>query len=237
MTLTPIASGSGANVALLSTRSGNILIDCGLPLRTLQMKVDLTSIDLICLTHEHADHSAGIRQVARTFNIPVMMSAGTFDSIAWGFTPRVGYTVGRMSELQIKSIRVSHDARDPRGFVFTDSDGDRAAYFVDLGEVPAEFGAILDGVRTLLIESNHDEDMIMAGPHHPKVKERCMGPLGHLSNNQVADFIAYEMPASVERLILGHVSKISNDPHLAYAVAKRAVERRGLNCSVEVACQ
>lgn len=233
MTLTPIASGSGANVALLSTSSGNILIDCGLPLRTVQTKVDLTSIELICLTHEHADHSSGIRQVARTFNIPVMMSAGTFDAIAWGFTPRVGCTSG----VGIKSIRVCHDARDPRGFVFTDSDSDRAAYFVDLGEIPDGFGAILDGVRTLLIESNHDEDMLMAGPHHPKVKERCMGPLGHLSNNQVADFIACEMPASVGRLILGHVSKVANDPKLAYVTAKRAVDRRGLKCSVEVACQ
>lgn len=235
MKLTPIASGSGANVALLSTSSGNILIDCGLPLRTLQTKVDLTSIDLICLTHEHSDHSAGIRQVARTFNIPVLMSAGTFDAIPWGFVPLVEEVVPTC--YQIKMPRVSHDARDPRGFVFTDFDGDRAAYFVDLGEIPADFGVILDGVRTLLIESNHDEDMLMAGPHHPKVKERCLGPLGHLSNEQVADFIAYEMPASVERLILGHVSKVANDPKLAYATAKRAVEWRGLRCSVEVACQ
>ena len=235
--LAPIASGSKANAALVSTRQTRILADCGLPSRRLYPLLSPhcspAEIDAVVLTHEHADHSAGIQSYAREFNVPVFMSPGTFDAIPWNFLPKVAEsTVG---DVIIYSVKVSHDAADPRGFVFISEDGDIAAYFVDLGIIPDDFARQISGVRQLLIESNHDEDMLIAGPHHPKVKERCLGPLGHLSNSQVADFIAHDMPDSIERLILGHVSGVANDPQLAYASAKRAVDRRGLKCTVEVA--
>ena len=235
--LTPIASGSNANVALISTQHTRILVDCGLPSRRLYSRLSPhcspAEIDAVVLTHEHADHSAGIQSFAREFNVPVFMPPGTFDAIPWNFLPKVAEpTVG---DVIIYSVKVSHDAADPRGFVFIDDEGDIAAYFVDLGIIPDDFPRQISGVRQLLIESNHDEDMLRVGPHHPKVKERCLGPLGHLSNSQVADFIAHDMPDSIERLILGHVSGVANDPQLAYASAKRAVDRRGLKCTVEVA--
>lgn len=238
MTIHPISSGSDANVALITAGSTNILADCGMPVKRLYSRLSphCSPMDIaaVCLTHEHGDHSAGIRQFARDFNVPVLMSAGTFGAIPWGFTPKIAEL--EIGDIVVNMYRVSHDAADPRGFVFISRDGDIAAYFVDLGVIPDDFGRSLSGVRTLYIESNHDEDMLNAGPYHPSVKQRCLGPRGHLSNAQIAEFIAHEMPASVERLILGHVSKVSNDPQLAYASAKRAILRRGLNCTVEVAC-
>ena len=234
----PLVSGSKANAVFVSTDRTRLLVDCGLPSRRLYPLLSPhcspAEIDAVVLTHEHADHSAGIQSFAREFNAPVFMSPGTFDAIPWNFLPKVAEsTVG---DIIIYSVKVSHDAADPRGFVFISEDGDIVAYFVDLGVFPDDFVKQICGVRQLMLESNHDEEMLLAGPHHPKVKERCLGPLGHLSNNQVADFIAHDMPDNVERLILGHISGVANDPKLAYAVAKRAVDRRGLKCSVEVAC-
>lgn len=234
----PIASGSNANVALVYTRRTRILVDCGLPVRRLYSQLNPhcspAEIDAVVLTHEHADHSAGIQSFAKEFNVPVFMSPGTFDRIPWSFLPKTAEST--IGDIIVYPIKVSHDAADPRGFVFISEDGDIAAYFVDMGVLPDDFARQISGVRELLIESNHDEDMLAAGPHHPKVKERCLGPLGHLSNSQVADFIAHDLPADTERLILGHISRVANDPKLAYATAKRAVDRRGLKCSVEVAC-
>lgn len=233
----PIASGSDANVALVSTDRTKILVDCGLPAKRLYSRLapicSPMEIDAVVLTHEHNDHAAGIRSFAKEFNVPVLMSAGTFDAIPWGFLPRVAGK--EIDDIIVYPVKVSHDAADPRGFVFISGDGDIAAYFVDMGEIPENFSRHISGVRELLIESNHDEDMLSAGPHHPKVKERCLGHRGHLSNRQVADAIAHDLPPTVERLILGHISGVANDPRLAYAMAHRAVQRRGLKCTVEVA--
>ena len=235
----PIASGSGANAVIVRTSSTCLLVDCGLPQKELMPRlrnagISIMEVDAILLTHEHADHSKSIASVSKTFNIPVLMSADTFRAVTWSHIPKDcdSATIG---DINVEMVRIPHDAADPKAFILQSLAGDLAAYVVDLGHVTDELVTALDGVRTLMIEANHDEDMLAAGPHHPRVKERCMGPNGHLSNAQVAEFLRDRAPNSIERLILGHISHVANDPHLALLTAIRACLNRGLAAKVEVA--
>lgn len=238
--LTVLASGSGANAVVAASEKTAILLDCGLPAKSLYRALaahgfDPGQIDAICLTHEHSDHSAGIRAFAKEFNVPVYMSAGTFSKIAWGFTPLI-LASSFVGDLSVRMFQVSHDAAEPVGFIVASEDGDQAGYLVDAGYLTVGIAEALEGCRELLIESNHDIDMLAAGPHHSSVKARVAGPLGHLSNEQVAEFIVEEFPLSVRRLILGHVSSTANTPGLAYAVAKQALNRsHAVNVALEVA--
>lgn len=228
--LTVLASSSGANAVVASTGRTHVLLDCGLPTKQLytaliQNGFDPAQIDAVIVSHEHQDHTAGLRSFVKQFNVPVLMSHATFAAIPWGFVPKTtGPVIG---DLTVWLRPVSHDAALPCGIVLRDRDGDTAGYFVDLGEIPADMPSWIDGCRTLLIESNHDTEVLMAGPHHPSVKARVAGPLGHLSNDQVARFIEDGMPAGVERLILGHLSKQANTPQLAAAAAMKALQRSG----------
>lgn len=237
--LTVLVSGSAANAVVAASKKTAILLDCGLPAKSLYSALAHRGffpeqIDAICLTHAHADHSAGIRAFAKEFNVPVLMTAGTFRQIAWGFVPLTCPV--DIGDLSIHHFEVSHDAEEPVGFVLeTRHDGDRAGYLVDTGYIEPHYRPYLLGCRELLIESNHDTDMLAAGPYHPSVKARVSGPLGHLSNEQVAEFIKHEMPRSVKRLILGHISSTANTPGLAMAVAARAVKRAGLQLNLEAA--
>ena len=237
ITLTVLASSSGANAVLATTGRTTVLLDCGLPAQKLYEALtakgyDPAQIDAVIVTHEHQDHTAGLRAFVKQFNVPVLMSRATFAAIPWGFVPvTTGPIIG---DLSVWLRPVSHDAALPCGIVLRDREGDKAGYFVDLGIIPEDMPQWVEGCRTLLIESNHDADMLAAGPHHPKVKERVAGPLGHLSNDQVAVFIETAMPATVERLILGHLSKWANTPQLAAATAHRAIRRRGLATELEV---
>lgn len=235
--LTVLASSSGANAVIAESDRTTVLLDCGLPVKQLYIALaergyNPAQIDAVIVTHEHQDHTAGLRSFVKDFNVPVLMSHATFAAIPWGFVPSTTGPI--INDLSVWLRPVSHDAALPCGIVLRSEDGDRAAYFVDMGEVPAEMPTWLDGCRTLLIEANHDRDMLMAGPHHPRVKERVAGPRGHLSNDQVAAFIEDGMPATVERLILGHLSKWANTPQLAAATAHRAIQRRGLTTALEV---
>ena len=239
VTLTVLASGSAANAVVAASKKTAILLDCGLPAKSLYRALAERGffpdqIDAVCLTHEHNDHAAGIRAFAKEFNVPVCMTPGTFQQIAWGFVPRIcGGVVG---DLRLKTFRVSHDAIDPVGWVVeTSHDGDCAGYLVDTGYIEPHYYAALFACRELLIESNHDADMLAAGPYHPSVKTRVAGPAGHLSNEQVAEFIEQEMPRSVKRLILGHISSTANTRELAHAVAAQAIKRAGLQMKLEAA--
>lgn len=239
VTLTVLASGSAANAVVAASKKTAILLDCGLPAKSLYRALAERGffpdqIDAVCLTHEHNDHAAGIRAFAKEFNVPVMMSPGTFRKIAWGFVPRV-YAAGYVGDLLVGKFEVSHDAAEPVGWVVESTDGDRAGYLVDTGYIQSHVAGVLNGCRELLIESNHDTDMLAAGPYHAAVKARVSGPLGHLSNEQVAEFIEYQMPRSVKRLILGHISSTANTEELAVAVASRAVKRAGLQLNLEAA--
>jgi phosphoribosyl 1,2-cyclic phosphodiesterase len=189
------------------------------------------SLDAILISHEHSDHVSGLVALARQLNVPVYITRLTAPSIPWGeFTPKLdcfqagtSFTVG---DIDIDSFTVPHDAIDPVGFCFR-AQGIKVGVVTDLGYVPASIKFHLRGADLLILESNHDLEMLKVGPYPWSVKQRVMGRKGHLSNEVVSDFIRDDLDSSISTLVLGHLSEHNNHPEIVRAMGERALDRTG----------
>lgn len=244
-----LASGSSGNCALIEAGTGLdrvvVCLDCGIAQRTARdlaeaAGLSVTSLDAVLLSHRHSDHSANIVPVAARSRAPLYAhteSLGTNKRTSWaeirrrgvdvrGFDDRGFFQVG---PLRITPIQLPHDADPTFGFLFETGDH-KAGFFTDLGrpEILMEAG-LLDGMRTLILESNHDRDMLEHGPYPYALRQRVGGDLGHLANVQTAEALAAAAPASLERLVLAHLSLKNNTADLALATAAQALSERGLS--------
>jgi phosphoribosyl 1,2-cyclic phosphodiesterase len=242
-----LASGSSGNAALLSTGKTRILIDAGLSMKELGRRLaligeDLAEIDAILITHEHSDHVSGIPVLARNRKLRAVMylSRLTEPSIDWGetrperlelFQSGSGFQVG---DVAVQSFGIPHDAVDPVGFAFA-AEGVRIAIATDLGYVPESIKFHLKRTDLLLLEANHDLDMLKVGPYPWSVKQRVMSRVGHLSNKAMGDFLIEDLDSSTHRLVLGHLSEHNNHPAIVQMVATQCLEQRGLRTTVEIA--
>ncbi|MHC4824194.1 MAG: MBL fold metallo-hydrolase [Planctomycetota bacterium] len=243
-----LASGSSGNCALIEAGTGLdrvvVCLDCGIAQRTARglaeaAGLSLTSLDAVLLTHRHSDHSANIVPVAARARAPLYAhteSLGTNRRTSWseirrrnvevrGFDDRGFFQIG---PLRITPIRLPHDAEPTFGFVF-ETDDHKAGFFTDLGrpEILMEAG-LLDGMRTLVLESNHDREMLEHGPYPYMLRQRVGGDLGHLANVQTAEILAAAAPTSLERLVLAHLSMKNNTEELALSASLEALQGRGL---------
>jgi len=189
------------------------------------------SLDAILISHEHSDHVSGLVALARQLDVPVYITRLTAPSIPWGeYTPKLdcfqagtSFTVG---DIDIDSFTVPHDAIDPVGFCFR-AQGIKVGVVTDLGYVPASIKFHLRGADLLILESNHDLEMLKVGPYPWSVKQRVMGRKGHLSNEVVSDFIRDDLDSSISTLVLGHLSEHNNHPEIVRAMGERALDRTG----------
>jgi len=193
-------------------------------------------LDAVLITHEHSDHicglSAFLKRYNRTGRLPVYMSRLTAPSIPWGdFTPPLEtFQAGecfRIGSFDVRSFTVPHDAADPVGFCITAA-GIRVGIVTDLGYMPESVKFHLRGADFLVLESNHDLEMLKVGPYPWSVKQRVMGRNGHLSNEVVCDFILNELDGSLRTLVLGHLSEHNNHPAIVHMSATRALWRRAI---------
>lgn len=244
-----LASGSTGNCSIIMAGKGidqvTVCLDCGIAQRTARQFAEsvgasLTSLDAVLLTHRHSDHSANIVPVAARAKAPLYAgegALGTNNRTSWAELERrnVEYRAiadrgsFRVGPLLITPIEVPHDADPTFGFIF-EADGQRAAYFTDLGrtEVLQESG-LLDGIETLILESNHDVKMLANGPYPSALKHRVGGDLGHLSNDQTGELLAAAAPTSLKTLVLAHLSLKNNKPEIALETAASGLRRRGLS--------
>jgi phosphoribosyl 1,2-cyclic phosphodiesterase len=189
------------------------------------------------VTHEHSDHISGLISIARYFSrqnrpLPLYLSRLTAPTIDWGeFTPAVEhfqagtrFTVG---DIEVDSFTIPHDAADPVGFSLQ-AEGVKVAVVTDLGYLPDSIKFHLRGVDMLLLEANHDLDMLKVGPYPWSVKQRVMGRKGHLSNDVACTFIKRDLDTSVSTLILGHLSESNNHPEIVRLMAMQALAGRAL---------
>jgi phosphoribosyl 1,2-cyclic phosphodiesterase len=188
----------------------------------------------VVITHEHCDHVSGLIPVLKKQrrNSPVYLSRLTAPSIAWGdYQPAIEtFQAGErfaIGCLEIESFTVPHDAVDPVGFCVR-GEGVRIGFVTDLGYLPDSIRMHLRGTDFLVLESNHDLDMLKVGPYPWSVKQRVMGRRGHLSNEVVSGFIADGLDGCCDTLLLGHLSEHNNHPAIVRLVASQALERRGL---------
>jgi phosphoribosyl 1,2-cyclic phosphodiesterase len=192
----------------------------------------IESLDAVLVSHEHGDHVCGLLPVLRKSKARVYMTRLTAPAVEWGkFEPGlVCFQAGerfRIGDTEVCSFTIPHDASDPVGFVIR-ANGVRIGMVTDLGYMPDSVRMHLRDTDLLLLESNHDLDMLKVGPYPWSVKQRVMGRNGHLSNAMVSDFILESMDVSVKTLVLAHLSEHNNHPAIASICAAGAIARRGL---------
>jgi len=243
-----LASGSSGNAALLATENTRILLDAGLSMRELGKRLaaigeDLTRLDAILISHEHSDHVGGLPVLARNKNLraPAYLTWLTEPAIDWGEgEPRVEkFQAGasfQIGDIEVQSFSVPHDAVDPVAFCFR-AEGVRIGVVTDLGYIPESVKFHLRRTDLLLLEANHDLDMLKVGPYPWSVKQRVMSRVGHLSNLGMSDYLLADLDSSTAHLVLGHISEQNNHPAIVRMVADQALQRRGLHPQMSLATQ
>lgn len=248
MRFTNLGSGSRGNSTLVSCDQHHILVDCGFSAREIVRRlrtrgVSPEQIDGIFITHEHGDHIKGALQFAKQFKTPIYLSRGTWDNwrdnlqarklgiqIVW-IQPRDVCHVGQMT---ISAVPVPHDAREPLQFT-VQSKGYKLGILSDLGSTPPWVVEAFNGCDALLMESNHDVEMLKNGPYPIKLQDRVAGARGHLSNDQTFEFLKALDTSRLRFLVLTHLSEKNNTPKLALAKVNKL--RLLVEHKVMVACQ
>jgi len=230
----------------VGTARTRLLIDAGLSRREIAKRLaaigeDIAGLTAVLITHEHSDHTVGVAGLAKATRnrLPFYASYGTAESIEWGECPPPVETfqAGRsfsIGNIDISTFTVPHDAADPVGFVIA-AEGVKAAIATDLGYIPDSLRVHLRGVDLLVLESNHDIEMLRVGPYPWPVKQRVMSRRGHLSNEMAAHFLENDLDTSVSTVVLGHISEHNNHPELVRCAGLKALKRRTLFTKLVVA--
>lgn len=231
-----LASGSKGNSTYVEAGDTRVIIDHGLSTarlcrRLAALDVPPESIDAIVLTHEHADHVRGLRVWRKKYGPPLFANPGSLSAIpessrAGGpiscFKTGVPFEIG---PLRILPFPLPHDAMDPVGLVL-EYRGRRVAMATDLGRATELIRNRMEKADAVVIESNHDPDMLINGPYPWHVKERIRRNHGHLSNRQMAELLSDINHAGLKAVALAHLSETNNTPALALACARRALNGR-----------
>lgn len=245
-----IASGSSGNAGLIEadglssgTAPVRLLIDAGISAKRIldflkEQDLAPETLSGILLTHEHADHCAGLCQLLRKYPLPVYTSAGTFEALLQSpLGPRLPKGCFHLIQagesldlggLFLEALPIPHDAAQPLSFLLEDADGTRFAWITDLGEVEDSLPGILEGLNGLALEANHDRRMLELGPYPYPLKVRIASAYGHLSNDAAGQLLARIMHTGLQSVLLVHLSQENNYPPLARLTVENALTRLGL---------
>ena len=239
MRLCLLASGSKGNSLFLETDSCRLLIDAGLSgreaiARLASIGVAAESLDGILITHEHTDHIRGVGALARRLKIPVLVGSRTHEAARYviGKVDLIEFDPGSsfsFNGLAIDPFPITHDACDPVGFRIEGGEG-CIGFATDLGIATRLTQEKLKGCRALVLEFNHDEEMLQNGPYPWHLKQRIRSRHGHLSNTEGAGLLEELLHPGLEGVFLSHLSEVNNDPNLAMAAARELVSGQNL-CS------
>src|SRR6266403_2502751 len=241
-----LASGSNGNTAVVQTSKTKILVDAGISCRETYKRLkaldeDPRSLSAILITHEHSDHVYGLWTLAKKLKVPVFMTGATHLMWARALRDENGerpalerleiFASGKrfqVGDIEVTPFTIPHDAADPVGFTFR-AEGVKIGFATDLGYMPTNVRNHLRGCTVLVMESNHDVEMLRAGPYPWSVKQRVMSRVGHLSNDALAEFFYNDYDGGAEYLVLAHLSEQNNHPEIARAAAEQALGgRQGL---------
>lgn len=252
MKFTVLGSGSTGNAILISTEKTRVLVDAGLSAREIVRRlaavgVDPADLDAVLITHEHSDHVGGLRSLIGKLSGNVFISGATEDAYyrsRWSIgkndeegTKRRNAlrdrTVAiesdhefRIGDIDFEPFTVPHDAVDNFGFV-AKSAGVRIATLTDFGHITELIKDKLTGCDAIVIESNHSRDMLRACPVYTwSLKQRIAGRRGHLSNEDLADWLERDFDGTARHIVLAHISQRANDVHLARITAETALKMR-----------
>lgn len=242
-----IISGSSGNSSVLTDGKTNILIDCGTSGKRATEALDKLcinpkTINAILISHEHIDHTRGVGILARKFNIPVYATEGTLKRADLGktdssllnvITPDVTYSVG---DFAITPFSIPHDAEEPCGFVVTDGNT-RIATATDIGVMTDNILSRLYGCESVLLESNHDIDMLRFGDYPYALKQRILSDVGHLSNKAAAEVALKLVKNGTKHIMLGHLSDKNNMPDIAQMETFNTLTDNGIQVGKDMTLQ
>jgi len=218
-----LGSGSRGNAVVVEHGATCLLVDCGFSVRETERRLRRLGLEperlsALLVTHEHADHVGGVGVLARRYGMPVWMTPGTRAAAQVGELPRFEpldcHHPFALDDIEIHPFPVPHDAREPCQFVFSDG-ARRLGVLTDTGESTPHVAAQLVGCDALLLEANHDRQMLHDGPYPPSLKARVGGRLGHLSNDQAAALLGQVDCTRLQHVVAGHLSDKNNRPELA----------------------
>ena len=236
-----LGSGSRGNATFVKTDRVRLLIDAGLSRKEIAKRLeaigeDPDGIDAVLITHEHSDHSCGLKTIAKELSVQIFATSGTLRALRTedyelngsDIVPvraDLAFTIG---DTEILPFGVPHDAAEPVAFSVS-CEGVKITQLTDIGYLPDDVAEKLDGSHVLILESNHDLEMLRIGPYPWNLKQRLMGRYGHLSNTAVGHFIRDRYDGAAEHVMLAHLSSKNNHPEIARQEAALALRERGFN--------
>ncbi len=234
MRFASLGSGSEGNGLLVEVGATRVLIDCGFGVRDTvarlaRIGVAPESVTAIIVTHEHSDHICGVAPFAARFGTPVWLTFGTLEAVAERFAalPRVygfdSHDVFEVGDIEVRPFPVPHDAREPVQFICSDGCW-RLGVLTDLGISTAYVEASLSGCDALVLECNHDLDLLANGDYPFSLKQRIASKFGHLDNGAAAGLLARLDNSRLKHLIAAHLSQNNNLPALARAALAAALD-------------
>ncbi len=244
-----LASGSSGNCQYIETEKVRLLVDAGLSGKKIQeslisIEVDPSTINGILVTHEHKDHIHGIGILSRRFNIPIYANEKTWSSMK----SEIGEVkeeniiifdsdrIFQIHDLNIHPFKVSHDAVEPVGYSFY-YEKIKISLVTDTGYVSEEVKENIKNSHLLLIESNHDVEMLKVGKYPWFLKKRILGEHGHLSNEDAGILLTEVLSGKNECILLGHLSKENNFPELAYQTVANILTEKGINVTKDISLE
>ncbi|MCK8602357.1 MBL fold metallo-hydrolase [Desulfoferrobacter suflitae] len=240
-----LASGSKGNSILICSAATRVLLDAGLSGKELARRMDMGDVparrlDALVISHEHQDHVRGMGVMSRRFDLPVYLSQGTLEKLPpqvghiahpQVFHPGVAFTIG---DLQIRPFAISHDAAEPSGFIIQHGET-RLGICTDLGIATHLVKTRLQKCHGLILEANHDTDMLLKGPYPLHLKQRIRSRHGHLSNEDTCELLRSVYHEALKVVVFAHLSEVNNHPHLVsqgFHQLCRVCEWDGLRCEI-----
>lgn len=232
-------SGSSGNSILISSSGHNFLVDIGVSAKRcenalLEIGVEPSSVEGIFVTHEHSDHTSGIRVFSSRYKIPVFATKACIDEmdnkniLTSGVEAREIDFHTDFSSSEIICFKQSHDSVDCVGYRFNLPDGRSVCVCTDTGYITEEARNACKGCDLIFVESNHEVSMVETGPYPYVLKQRVLGSKGHLSNFACGEFIKELAQEGTTRFVLSHLSRENNMPHIARQTALAALDEIGL---------
>ena len=233
MRFASLGSGSEGNGLLVESGGTRLLVDCGFRLsdtvaRLARLGLAPSDLAAILITHEHDDHAGGVARLARRHELPVYLTYGTLVALGadGSMLPQVSlidshspFVVG---DIEVHPYPVPHDAREPSQFVFSDGDV-RLGLLTDAGDDTPHIRNMLSGIDALVLECNHDLELLMNGPYPPTLKRRISSRYGHLDNQTSARILAGIDCSRLQHFVAAHLSAQNNTPELARAAVSSAL--------------
>ena len=224
MRFASLGSGSRGNATLIESGDTCVMVDCGFSIKETEKRLarlgkQADQISAILVTHEHSDHIQGVARVARKHSIPVWLTPGTYHSGKLENVEPAGFIDSHseflINDLTVIPFPVPHDAHEPCQFVFSDGEF-RVGVLTDVGSITPHIVETLNGVDGLLLECNHDLDILMNGHYPESLKRRVAGDFGHLNNVQACELLSQMDRSRLQKLVAMHLSEKNNDLDVVY---------------------